>query len=284
MKRTLPQSPQVDRHKLRKKIYQSSVSNLILEKKRYQTPLTELTNTHQVLSPQAKKILQSEASDPVKMKELSKILFTDSEVTDDISDEDFSYTNNQELGKQIENTISAYCVCPICGSKMYSFSDPTMPVYDLICSNVKFHIENQTCFLFQVKTTHSSEFKYGIQVGSRFWGKTAHDANCLSALDEKFMVCGYILLFVDDKKINKKKSLVLIPNYKKIIKSDQNFFYYGKENSFGKKPLRWNPDLVDQYELNSIFGKKRSINLVEDSAFSYEDKENPCKRQKLIFT
>ena len=150
----------------------------------------------------------------------------------------------QNLGEDVEKIICAYCMCPICGSKLYKFVSKNTPLSDLICSNVNYHISINKSFLFQIKTS----------TGARIQGKPYFDKSFIKLTSEfyKYLYCIDHL----DKNFN-----LIIPNFiclniyinpstqQYIINPKYSFFYLPDFNN----PIK--PYILNNYgiSLNSHF-------------------------------
>tara|TARA_B100000424_G_scaffold14796_1_gene10847 strand:- start:1224 stop:2171 length:948 start_codon:yes stop_codon:yes gene_type:complete len=125
------------------------------------------------------------------------------------------YPDEQNIGIAAEKIVSIYGSCPICNANTLSlFSNPNMPVVDLICTNHNHDINNGPR-LWQVKASSTDNYfnnKF-ITVGSKHWGKSIHEN-----VDNKDFLLGYICLKMDENvgdqnyTIHKSSSFILFPD------------------------------------------------------------------------
>ena len=125
------------------------------------------------------------------------------------------YPDEQNIGIAAEKIVSIYGSCPICKANTLSlFSNPNMPVVDLICTNPDHNINNGPR-LWQVKASSTNNYFNNefITVGSKRWGKSIHEN-----VDNKDFLLGYICLKMDENvgdqnyTIYKSSSFILFPD------------------------------------------------------------------------
>ena len=240
-----------------------------------------------MLSPEGKKIYKS-ASTPDKSRLLADLL-ADTRTVEEIemkeyeNDSDYlEKLENNGLGLYMESFISNYGICPICKQKtLRKYSASNMPVVDLICVNKAYHTTNNSCFLFQVKTSLSDIYfnkkENYITVGSKKFGYNSHIVKGNSSDVNKTLVIGYICLFLDQNmmdnnkyKINKSKSFVLVPDLQK--KLDEYYYEYIME-FMGKNRIKWNNNLVSTNDINVCLNNIVDIDTTQ--IFNEEVISNP---------
>lgn len=189
---------------------------------------------------------------------------------------------NSGLGFYMENFISVYGFCPVCGQKtLRKYAQSNIPVVDLICINKEYHITNNKCFIFQVKISMTNEYfslknEY-LVVGSRIYGEVAHLHKGSESIKNKVVVPGYICIKMSPDPINiqnylidYRNSFVLVPDYNNI----SNKYYYtylNIKNKYGRNMLTWNTSMVDTLPLKYIF----RYNRITYKIFSEEEIKNP---------
>lgn len=221
------------------------------------TPKSEKTVSQlSMLSPNAKKIYETAH---VEDKEhVLHDLIKDSELVEQLEMSeymnDLEYTEkmaNNMLGFYIESFIAYNGMCPLCSKKtLRKYNMSNMPVIDLICIN-PFHIDNNECFLYQVKTSVGKNSYFGetfATIGSKKFGYNSHMVRGTDTDEKKKLVIGYICInlkedTVDNNKFtivpNMKKSFIVIPK----IQSKLNEYFYTydiQRYPFNKNIIKWN--------------------------------------------
>lgn len=245
------------------------------------------------LTPMSKKIYDatSPRSKPyvlADMKSDDEILLKSELATDD--PDYIEKMENNGLGFFMENFITAYGTCPICGMKtLRKYVNSNIPVVDFVCDNTEYHLNNKTCFVFQLKISLTNNYfdlnKRTISVGSVAYGEPAHLVDGTESQKNKIVVPAYILIRMYRHKtklqsyiIDHKNSFVLIPNYKNKT-NDTYYKYTDKKDMYGKSVITWNTQMVDTVEL------KRVINAVNVDHEFYNEQviTNPyAKLLKLL--
>jgi hypothetical protein len=172
----------------------------------------------------------TEQIDYMKDEDLENELVIDNDSAENKYDPEYKEKLSPvSLGEDVEKIIAAYCPCPICGSKLYKFVKKNIPIADLICSNISYHIFINKSFLFQVKTSN----------GSRVLGKPYFDKSfvkissilykplyCIDHLNPNFnvlipnLICLNIYIHSTSQTyvINLPKSFFYFPSFSDPIK------------------------------------------------------------------
>lgn len=259
------------------------------------TPTKKAPKAESVLTPISKSIYDS--TSPRSKPYILMDLINDNEQIEKISSKaeelDLDYEEKMEnngLGFFMEDYISVYGKCPVCGEfSLKKYSHSNVPVVDLVCINSSYHLENNKCFLFQVKITLGNDYfnlnKQAIVVGSKVYGGPCHATKGTDDLTYKIIAPGYICIKLNKVEneiqvytIDHRRSFVLVPNYH----NDSNDFYYEYLDSlsrFGKNIITWDATMVDLHKI-SIIGIPPKIRL---EYFNNEIIGNPYKNLiKLI--
>lgn len=242
------------------------------------SPQSRFSPATAILTPMSKLIYDqtSPRSKPYILKELklNNQTIKTLESQSDESDLDFNEKmENNGLGFFMENFISAEGYCPVCGMKTlrkYAFSN--IPCVDFVCINKQYHLENEKCFLFQLKiSTQTNYFNLRsktITVGSKQYGEKAHKHLGTENILSKIIMPGYICIKMVDTQtaiqtyhIDHRNSFVLVPDYQNTF---PNLYYsYLPHSSFFNKPLiTWNTSMVETLPLKKVIGNTKVSNTV----------------------
>lgn len=177
---------------------------------------------------------------------------------------------NRGLGFYAEDYISYHGFCPICGANtLRKYKHANIPVVDLVCINKDYHLEENQCFLFQIKISLNKNYfdlnRKKISVGSKKFGIIPHQQKGTSDTVMKHLVPGYICLYLEEHPsniqtyiVNHRNSFVLIPDLNS--KLDQPYYQYLPEkNIYGKDVITWNSSMVTTHELRSVLTTGRVI-------------------------
>jgi hypothetical protein len=192
---------------------------------------------------------------------------------------------NGGLGFYLENYISYYGLCPVCGEKtLCKYRSSNVPVVDLVCINTDYHLSENKCFLFQVKISlNNSYFNLDhkkISGGSIKYGEIPHTLEGTSDTNKKYLIPGYICLRLEEHTtdiqtylINHNASFVLIPDLNN--KSNQFYYQYLQDkNFFGKNLITWNGSMVSTKPLNTVLNGGR----IKEYVFNEEVIDNPYQQ------
>lgn len=240
-----------------------------------------------ILSPMAKTIYQ--ATSPRSRSRILKEMQANvkaierQEKKGELIDPDFQEKmENNGLGFFMENFLSVYGMCPVCGENtLRKYLHSNVPVVDLVCVNKDYHLKNNKCFLFQVKISLTDEYfsltNHKITVGSKTYGAPAHLHKGTDSMLDKLVIPGYICLKLNEKKgdvqtynIDHRNSFVLIPNYQNLTE-DYYYEYLDEPHKFNKNVIRWNPNMVDTFSVDKV----TKANIVHYEIFSEEPLTNP---------
>lgn len=238
------------------------------------------------LTPMSKSIYDatSPRSRPHILKELQANTETIEQIEKDHDKIDSDYQEkfeNNGLGFFMEDYLSMYGFCPVCGEKtLLKYLHSNVPVIDLICTNREYHMKINKCFLFQVKISLTNEYfslvDHKIIVGSKIYGKTAHLQQANTNILNKIIIPGYICIKLNKKVasqdyiIDYRNSFVLIPNYQ----TNSNELYYEYldiPNKYHKNVITWNTNIVDTLSLDKVI----KVNIIHHEFFSEKIKDNP---------
>ena len=179
---------------------------------------------------------------------------------------------NGRLGFVVEDWLVANGVCPVCGlHTLCKYQQSNVPVVDLVCTNVNYHLKNKSCFLFQVKTSLSDTYfnlrQRSVSVGSRVYGHNSHTATGSASISSKYVVPGYICIKLTPKSqehqtysIDTKRSFVLVPNYSST--NAQPYYGYTSTNYscwYGHPTIDWNPLMVAVLPISSVVSNQRTV-------------------------
>ena len=223
------------------------------------------------LTPISKKIYDAATprSKPYVLQELSR----DNAIVESYNDKenavDPDYEEKMEnngLGFFMENIISVYGRCPVCGESMLKkYAESNVPIVDLVCVNHEYHLREEKCFLYQLKISLTNDYfslKDGkIAVGSKAYGEPTHVVKGTADLHNKIVVPGYICIKLYPKDANRqiydidhRNSFALVPDYSNV--SDENYYQYSEAiNKYGKNVIKWNPSMVKTVALKSVIDK-----------------------------
>lgn len=183
------------------------------------------------------------------------------EVLQDYDDPDYQEKLEQGgIGILMENFLVHYGHCPICGQQtLRKYGPVTMPVVDLVCSNVGAH--QNSCRLWQVKVSAGTGYfnveNSMITVGSKAKGYNAHQVLGTDGLQDKLLVPGYICISLhrvneNMYRIVDNESFVLIPQ----VDVNATKFYYrytGQSPRFPKKSIiTWDQQMVNKLPIARI--------------------------------
>lgn len=230
------------------------------------------------MTPRSREILKNEMlEDDVQIENLER--------NEEMLDPDYQEKmENNGLGFFMENFVSINGVCPVCGQKtLHKYSHSNIPVVDFVCTNWKYHLETQTCFLYQLKISLTSEYfnlnKQSISVGSVVYGVPSHLVNGNEPINRKYYVPGYIcikLYPVPDQiqkyQIDFRNSFVLVPNFHSTI-NETYYSYRDTKNIYGKSIITWNNKMIDVFSLQNVL----SPMSIEHAIYNEEEIENPYK-------
>lgn len=231
-------------------------------KKRVSSPLNK------TLTPISKQILKG-CTDNESREKLKRILFLDSEMTDDYIDDvvDKSFQNKhtvQDIGRKMEDFICAYAKCPYCESPFQKFLNPNTPMADVICNDGH---------MFQIKSSGCPNQKYfssnKITVGSKRYSEYLAKIADSNSEDLKKNLVGFILCFYQRKSENEIRlrengSYCILPNLD--AKTGETYYTY-EENGpfFGKGSIIPNKNNTNIFKINKVIAKK---NFSLDEEFS----------------
>lgn len=233
------------------------------------TPIKQkIKNSQFELTPSSKAILDSTSprSKPYVLELLQKNSETIElkEKLDENTDPDYlEKMENNGLGFFMEDFISVYSKCPVCGKNtLKKYSHSNVPVVDLVCTNTDYHLKYNKCFLFQVKISLSTNYfnlrNQTIAVGSKTFGELAHLHTGTEPIKDKYIVPGYICIQLRLDKdeiqtylIDHRNSFILVPDYDSNL--TQLYYEYSEKKSiYGKDIIRWNSNMVHTIKLSEI--------------------------------
>lgn len=189
---------------------------------------------------------------------------------------------NNGLGFYMEDFISYYCVCPVCGQfSLRKYAHSNVPVVDMICINKKYHLEKNECFIFQIKTSLSTSYfnlkKNEITVGSINYGKPSHIHSGSESILHKIVVPGYFCIklnSIDENNqsftIDQKNSFIIYPNYNNQSNSTY-YSYTGLVDRFNKSIIKWDPSMFTKKLISDV----TTVNRIDYEFFVEEELENP---------
>lgn len=201
----------------------------------------------------------------------------------DITDPDYQEKmENNGLGFFMEDFICANCFCPVCNKRtLCKYAHSNVPVIDIVCTNYKYHLDNNKCFLFQVKTSVTNSYfdllSRTISVGSKKYGYNAHVCYGTNNMTDKFVVPGYICIKLgkfdpigQTYMIDHQNSFVLVPDYNN--NQNQSYYQYLKNTGiYGKSVISWNNTMVNAVPFNTI----SHIGKVVHDIYSEKEIDNP---------
>lgn len=182
---------------------------------------------------------------------------------------------NSGLGFYMENFVSWYGVCPVCKERtLRKYWHSNVPVIDFVCINKVYHLSTNTCFLFQLKISLSSEYfsflRQTISVGSRKYGEIPHTVKGTSSIDYKRIVPGYICLRLVQKEIqvysiDQNNSFILVPDY--LNNSNLSYYeYLSTKDKYGREMITWNPSMFTYPQVDDILINRLVIYEVFEEA------------------
>lgn len=257
-----------------------------LTKTEPKTPLKTKTDPN-ILTPMSKSIYlaTSPRSQPYILKEMQANTKTINKIegNSDKSDPDYQEKfENNGLGFFMEDFLSAYGFCPVCGEKtLQKYLHSNVPVVDLVCTNKQYHLKNNKCFLFQVKISLTNEYfslvDRKIIVGSKTFGQISHLQKGDNSMLDKLVVPGYICIKLNKKLdkiqtyvIDHRNSFVLVPNYQ--IFYDKSYYeYLDVPNKYRKNVITWNTNMVNTLPLDKV----TKTNIIHHEFFSEKVENNP---------
>lgn len=204
----------------------------------------------------------------------------------ELSDPDYQdKMENNGLGFFMEDYISAHGFCPVCGGKtLCKYLRSNIPVVDLVCTNTDFHLQNDKCFMFQVKISVSNDYfnfdKKILMIGSKKFGIISHIHKGTDDITKKIVMPGYICIKLNKHPtkiqtyiIDQKISFVLVPDYQ----NNSNEYYYKYldnstiYNRFNKNILTWNTNMINTFKLSHIL----PITTINYEYYSENEIKNP---------
>lgn len=206
---------------------------------------------------------------------------------EDYDDPSYEDIDIYRYSKYYEFLVSKHMKCVYCDKKLLPFVNPNMPVVDLMCENVAWHLEHNAPQYYQVKISKAGNYfsRAGrfISAGSRRFGEAVHR---LSSNDDNFnLIPNYICILVDEKmRPIKSGSFGLFYDIAK--KDDEIIFDYNLAGN-----ITWNNENV-KYDLDDKFDifiddiyKYFSENINEILGDNMEIMKNPFKTtlRKLNF-
>ena len=170
------------------------------------------------------------------------------------------------LGFYMETYLCFHGCCPKCKKKsLRKFKDCNIPAIDFVCIN-QHHIENNECFLFQLKVSVESNYfdAMHIKVGSRRYGNLSHSIKGTSDVYHKKLLIGYICLKLNDAGdnkylINKKSSYCYVPDLK--LTKDELYYEYLNEKD---DVIKVNINMMESIEINDFF----QTEIVDNQSFN----------------
>lgn len=262
--------------KLYELFFTKPISTTILLNREHTPQPYQQQQQQNLLSPMSKQIYQS-AYTPDKPKLLQEFIKDDLaietlEQQQYKDDPDYQEKlENGGLGFYMESFIAFHGLCPLCGQKtLRKYIRSNIPVVDLICINKSYHEANNSCFLFQIKTTLSDLYfnksQQYIMVGSKQFGYNSHIVKGSDDIKKKTIVIGYICISLDRNildntkyKINKQKSFVLIPN---LLNTKSENYYEYTQSIMNKNVIKWNNNLVNMYNITNVLNVS-DVNTME---------------------
>jgi hypothetical protein len=164
---------------------------------------------------------------------------------------------NNKLGFYMENFVSYYGVCPVCKQNtLRKYFHSNVPVVDFVCINKDYHLQTNTCFLFQLKISLGGEyFNFNqISIGSRRYGELPHSIKGSDNI--KHIVPGYICLRLNwlesqSYLIDPNNSFIIVPDYH----NTSNISYYQYlpyKDRYGKDIITWNSNMFTTLSVRDI--------------------------------
>jgi hypothetical protein len=250
------------------------------------TPPSKTSTIITQFTPMTKSLYYSVS--PLSRKKLLQDIEEDNRILEKY-DNDTDYVekmSNNQLGFYVEDFISCYFLCPVCGKNtLRKYTSATVPVVDIICVNKEYHLKNKKCFLFQIKTSLMYDYfnvrNHTISVGSEKYGIPAHIHKGSESLSNKIVVPGYFCLKLNEEnnqiyKIDNENSFVLIPDYDD--NSDEYYYTYVGKNIYKKNIIKWNPDMFDLLKIPDI----TTLTKIDYSILSETIIQNPYRNLRFI--
>jgi hypothetical protein len=206
------------------------------------------------LSPQSKNLLSYFS--PNTQKRLARDFYLDDEAINkylgkaEIDDPDYVHFDPKGVGIYLELWVCVNIPCPGCGSKLYKYANPNMPVVDVRCINI-FHNNNMGPIYYQIKATEKDKIYLGhryfsydenyISTGSIKYGRICHEIRADDVVSKDILI-GYICIeyrYISDNNIiiDMNKSFVLKPNLHFRPKLSQIYLTYYNYKRFNPPPI-----------------------------------------------
>ena len=269
-----------------KDLYKLFFGKKLVDLTRIETNTKQLPSSKQVtLTPVSKSIYDttSPKSKPYILAAMMKntdVIDAQMDIEEQLDPDYQEKMENNGLGFFMEDFVSVYCHCPVCGqSLLKKYSHSNVPVVDLVCINTAYH--KNKCFLFQVKISLTNDYfnlkTKKIIVGSKTYGEPAHHRKGTDSMNQKIVVPGYICikLYRDKQEpqnyvIDHRNSFVLVPNYQN--NSNKYYYHYLDEvGMYGKNMITWDETMVDTFPLNKI----TNISKIAYEVFLEKEIPNP---------
>ena len=194
----------------------------------------------------------------------------------------------------MENIVSFYGTCPVCGQKsLHKYQNSNIPVVDLVCTNLRYHLVEDKCFIFQLKISLTTDYfnkgKQIIAVGSKIFGEPSHLVSVKAEIENKIVVPGYICIKlyrdrdnIQTYHIDKNNSFVIVPKYSVPNyqnKSDNNYYrYLDSTNKYGKHIISWNNFICDLYDIDIVI----NLQTITFEVFNEEVIQNPYNKLNIL--
>lgn len=235
------------------------------------TPKKRSAAAEPELTPISKKIydIATPRSKPIVLQQLAlnDAVIKGYENKENTDDPDYQEKlENNGLGFFMENIVSVYGRCPVCGESMLKkYAESNIPIVDLVCVNDKFHLKTGKCFLYQLKISLTNDYfslpDGKIAVGSRIYGEPTHQVSGTADIHRKIVVPGYICIKLRTKDainqiydIDHRNSFVVIPDYTSNL--DEYYYEYSETtNKYGKNIIKWNPAMTKIINLALVIDK-----------------------------
>ncbi|XWV24692.1 hypothetical protein QJ856_gp1091 [Tupanvirus deep ocean] len=271
-------------------LYQKFFGKNLVHLERYipKTPTKkQISKNNSVLTPISKSIYDtvSPRSKPYILQDLlanNKVIEETESKLDELDLDYQEKLENNGLGFFMENVISVYGLCPVCGQRtLRKYEQSNVPVVDLVCINHEYHLLNNKCFIFQIKISLTNNYfslrGQNIVVGSKSYGEPAHIHKGTDDPINKLVVPGYICIKLNPHATNiqtytidHRNSFVLVPDYNNT--SDDYYYNYRDfKSTYGKDIITWNGSMVSTLPLNRVL----QITTISYEVFSEDVIENP---------
>lgn len=237
------------------------------------TPFSKLLLS--VVSPQSKgKLLKELRADDFQLEQIER-------KAEELDPDYQEKLDNGRLGFYMENFVSWYGICPICQEPtLRKYFQSNVPVVDFVCINKEYHLQTNTCFLFQLKISLTNDYfsflKQTISVGSRRYGEIPHSVKGSDSLSMKRVVPGYICLKLNRTRlfqvyqIDPNESFILVPDYQSFLNLSY-YEYLNTKDKYGKDMISWNPSMFSTPAVDFIL----STLMVGHKFFDEEIIKNP---------